>query len=308
MGLFPTRRVIRSLCAIAWVIVFRSPAAALDADKPLTEYTHTVWTRKDGIPAAFIYSLAQTQDGYLWLATTDGLVRFDGVRFVHWRPTTGHTALLGAVRSLCAARDGSLWIGTAEGLVGHIHGDNLTTVSVGAQPEAMLEDRDGTLWVATENHVLRFRAAMQEQIGSPIPLPGPFVSGLLQHRSGAIWLTTDTSVVRLDPADPNGRLVNMGDGKFWLCEDASEDIWMTSASGFSQRIQEGQPFARTGRSRKALNAQTVLRDSKGHTWIGTLGQGLTRIHAAANGAEQIESFSPSDGLSADSVWCLLEDR
>jgi len=303
-----TRVLIRAWVASVCVTLLPARAGASDFHKPLTQYTHTVWTRKDGIPAAFIYALAQTRDGYLWLATTDGLVRFDGVRFLHWRPATGHTALLGAVKSLFAARDGSLWIGTAAGLVGHIHGDNLTTVSVGAQPEAMLEDRDGTLWVATENHVLRFRAAMQEQIGSPIPLPGPFVSGLLQHRSGAIWLTTDTSVVRLDPADPNGRLVNMGDGKFWLCEDASEDIWMTSASGFSQRIQEGQPFARTGRSRKALNAQTVLRDSKGHTWIGTLGQGLTLIHAAANGAEQIESFSPSDGLSADSVWCLLEDR
>jgi ligand-binding sensor domain-containing protein len=122
---------------------------ASDSNKPLTQYTHTVWTRKDGIPSAFIYSLAQTRDGYLWLATTDGLVRFDGVRFVHWRPTTGHTDLLGAVRSLCAARDGSLWIGTAAGLVGHVRGDNLTTVSVGAQPEAILEDRDGIVWVAT---------------------------------------------------------------------------------------------------------------------------------------------------------------
>jgi len=283
-------------------------AGASDSNKPLTQYTHTVWTRKDGIPAAFIYSLAQTRDGYLWLATTDGLVRFDGVRFVHWRPKTGHTALLGAVRSLCAARDGSLWIGTAAGLVGHVRGDNLTTVSVGAQPEAMLEDRDGIVWLATEDRVLRLRPATQEQIGAPIPLPGPFLSGLLQHRSGFIWLTTDTSVVRLDPADPDGQVVKMGDGTFWLCEDASKNIWMTSASGFSQRIQEGPPFGRTGTSRKTFSVQTVLRDSKGHTWIGTRGQGLTRIRAAADGAAQVESFSPSDGLSADSVWCLLEDR
>src|ERR1700716_2180803 len=143
MRSFPTGRLVRCLCATAWAIVLLQRAPALGADKPLTEYTHSVWARKDGIPSAFIYSLAQTRDGYLWLATTDGLVRFDGVRFVHWRQMTGHTALLGAVRSLCAARDGSLWIGTAAGLVGHIRGDNLTTVSVGAQPEALLEDRDG---------------------------------------------------------------------------------------------------------------------------------------------------------------------
>jgi signal transduction histidine kinase/ligand-binding sensor domain-containing protein len=298
---------------------------ALGGDKPLTEYTHTVWARKDGIPSAFIYALAQTRDGYLWLATTDALVRFDGARFVHWRPTTGHTALLGAVRSLCAAQDGSLWIGTAAGLVGHVRGDNLTTVSVGAEPRALLEDRDGVLWVATENRLLRFRAATQKPIGAPIPLPEPFVSGLLQHRGGFIWLTTDSSVVRLDPTAANVQLVKMGDGKFWLGEDAGHDIWMTSATGFSQRVPEGagraagaggaggtgheEPaFGRTGMSGKTFNAQTVLHDSKGATWIGTLGQGLTRIGAAARGGEQVESFSSSDGLSADSVWCLLEDR
>ena len=286
MGLFATRHLIRSLCAITCVIVFRSPAAALDADKPLTEYTHAVWTRKDGIPAAFIYSLAQTEDGYLWLATTDGLVRFDGVRFVHWRPKTGHTELLGAVRSLCAARDGSLWIGTAAGLVGHIRGDHLTTVSVGAQPEGMLEDRDGVLWVVTEDRVLRFRAATQEQVGNPIVLPGPFVSGPVQDARGSIWFSTDDSVLRVDPRDPE-RLEITRDGKFWLYNNAGEANWM---------------------SRKTHDIQTVMRDSNGHTWIGTRGQGLTRIRTAADGADQVEHFLPSDGLSADFVWCLLEDR
>src|SRR5882724_4965268 len=129
------------LVASTWLLLLSLPAGAAETEKPLTEYTHTVWTRKDGIPSALIYAIAQTTDGYLWLATSDGLVRFDGVRFVHWRPRTGHTALLGVVRSLCAARDGSLWIGTAAGLVGHIRGDDLTTFSVGAQAEAMLEDR-----------------------------------------------------------------------------------------------------------------------------------------------------------------------
>src|SRR3982074_1142222 len=161
-------RLIRCFGASACLLALPMRAGASDSSKPLTQYTHTVWTRKDGIPSAFIYSLAQTRDGYLWLATTDGLVRFDGVRFVHWRPTTGHTALLGVVRSLYAARDGSLWIGTGAGLVGHIRGDNLTSVRVGAQPEAMLEDRDGLLWVATENLVLRFRAATLERVGAGI--------------------------------------------------------------------------------------------------------------------------------------------
>jgi ligand-binding sensor domain-containing protein len=89
MRSFPAASLMRSLCAAACWVLLALQSEASDPNKPLTEYTHTVWTHKDGIPSAFIYSIAQTRDGYLWLATTDGLVRFDGVRFVHWRPKTG---------------------------------------------------------------------------------------------------------------------------------------------------------------------------------------------------------------------------
>jgi len=235
--------LMRSLCAAACWCLLALQAQARDSNKPLTEYTHTVWTHKDGIPSAFIYSMAQTPDGYLWLATTDGLVRFDGVRFVHWRPKTGHTALLGVVRSLCAARDGSLWIGTAAGLVGHIRGDDLTTSSVGAQVEAIFEDRDGTLWVATENNLLRFRAATQEQMGTAITLPGTFLSGPLQDRSGSIWFTTLSGAQRLDSSSPQGPPAEIAKGKFWLSEDTNGDIWLTRPDGSTRPVNEGRIYA-----------------------------------------------------------------
>jgi signal transduction histidine kinase/ligand-binding sensor domain-containing protein len=307
MRSFVVGSLTRSFCAAACWLLLTAQAKAFDSNKPLTEYTHTVWTHRDGIPSAFIYSMAQTRDGYLWLATTDGLVRFDGVRFVHWRPKTGHTELLGVVRSLGASRDGSLWIGTAAGLVGHIRGDDLTTFSVGAPAEAMLEDRDGTLWVATENRILRFRAATQEQIGAAITLPGAFLSGPLQDQNGFMWLSTSKEVVHLDPADLQGRLLKSAEGIFWLSEDTSGAIWMTSTNGSTQRVGEGRLSSGTGRARKTLEVHTVLRDSTGNTWIGTLGQGLARLRAASPRSE-IERFSHSDGLSGDFVWCLLEDR
>jgi ligand-binding sensor domain-containing protein/signal transduction histidine kinase len=297
------------LCVFVHFILFpQLAAAASDPHKPLTEYTHTVWTHKDGIPSAFIYSLAQTQDGFLWLASTDGLVRFDGVRFVHWRPKTGHTELLGVVRSLCAARDGSLWIGTASGLLGHIRGDDLTTSSVGAQIEAMLEDRDGVLWVATENHVLRFRAATQEQLGAAISLPGSFLSGPLQDKYGFIWFTTRSAVLRVAADDPRGQLREVAKGKLWLTEAKSGDIWFTGPDGSTRPVNETQTASRTEMEKKTLNIQTVLRDSNGSTWIGTLGQGLVRLQPGFHDGSKIEKYSQLDGLSAARVWCFLEDR
>ena len=307
MRSFRAASLIRFLCAAACWVLLALQSEASNPNKPLTEYTHTVWTHKDGLPSAFIYSIAQTQDGYLWLATTDGLVRFDGVRFVHWRPKTGYKALLGVVRTLCAVRDGSLWVGTASGLVGHIRGDDLTTSSAGAQVEAMLEDRDGTLWATTEDHVLRFRAATQEQIATAISLPGPFLSGPLQDKSGSIWFSTDNGVLRLNPRDPQVGFVKITKGKFWLSEDTRGTIWLTGPDGSTRPVIEGQMFSGAG-TIKSLDVHTVLRDSEGNTWIGTLGQGLARLRADSDDVQKMERFSQLDALSAEFVWCLLEDR
>src|SRR5260221_4518491 len=156
--------LIYFLFAAACCVMPLFPADAFASEKPLTEYTQTIWTHKDGLPSASIYSIAQTPDGYLWLATADGLVQFDGVRFTHWRPKTGHTALLGVVRTLCAGRDGTLWVGTGSGVVGHVRGDDLTTSFLGPEIQAMLEDADGTLSVMAGDPLLRFLAATQQQI------------------------------------------------------------------------------------------------------------------------------------------------
>src|SRR6266851_8519337 len=227
MRSFLAASLTRFFCAAVCWVLFALQSAAFDPTKPLTEYTQTVWTHKDGLPSAFIYSMAQTQDGYLWLATTDGLVRFDGVRFVHWRAKTGHTAHLGAVLTLCAASDGTLWVGTASGLVGHIHGYDLTTSFVGPAIQAILEDPTGTLWVIAGDQLRRFRGQAQEQTGSAIALTGPILSGLLQDKNGSIWLSTDAALLRLDARDRQVRFVKITKGKFWLSKDARGIIWIT---------------------------------------------------------------------------------
>src|SRR5206468_4968830 len=68
-------------------------------------------TERDGLPAAEIRAIAQDRNGYLWIGTSAGLVRFDGVRFVHWDALGGPALPSASVNVLCASRDGSLWIG-----------------------------------------------------------------------------------------------------------------------------------------------------------------------------------------------------
>src|SRR5712664_2961874 len=93
-----------------------SPVGALDTSKQISQYGHTAWRIEDGVFAGTPNVIAQTTDGYLWIGTQAGLTRFDGVRFVPWRPPEGKELPSSRINSLLGARDGSLWIGTAMGL------------------------------------------------------------------------------------------------------------------------------------------------------------------------------------------------
>src|SRR2546427_6798010 len=103
----------RARARVACLIIpfaLAAPAHALDPRKSNTQFTHTAWSARDGIPGP-VRAIAQTGDGYLWLGTEAGLYRFDGIRFAAWKPSSGEQIPDSSVLSLCVARDGSLWIG-----------------------------------------------------------------------------------------------------------------------------------------------------------------------------------------------------
>src|SRR5277367_5766088 len=132
------------------LLFFSNQAQALDPNRQISQYGHTAWRITDGVFVGIPYAITQTADGYLWIGTNAGLVRYDGVRFVPWIPPEGMRLPDYRVFSLLAAKDGSLWIGTAKG-VSHWKNGSLTNYP---RPEgrihAFLEDPDGSVWIVRE--------------------------------------------------------------------------------------------------------------------------------------------------------------
>ena len=137
-------------------------AFALDPSLDVNQYGHKSWTVHDGFFKSGIQSIAQTADGYLWLGTEFGLLRFDGVQAVPWSPPAGEQLSSDDIVSLLGGRDGRLWIGTRDGLASWKDG-KLTHYRElnGKDVFALLEDRKGTVWVA----------AYGEPIGGPVRRP-----------------------------------------------------------------------------------------------------------------------------------------
>ena len=123
-----------------------STASALDPKVRLTQYRHTAWRVQDGHFGAAPQAIAQSADGYLWIGTGAGLVRYDGVRFTRWVRPGETRPFTAAVYSLLSASEGTLWIGTATRLLSLKNG--IVEEHIGGRINAILEDRHHRIWVA----------------------------------------------------------------------------------------------------------------------------------------------------------------
>ena len=108
--------VPQAILVFLLVVLFCPRVAGLDPSRKISQYGHNMWRIQDGHLPARPDAFAQTADGYLWVGTSAGLVRFDGVRFVPWASPKGEKLPSDQILSLLGASDGSLWIGTTKGL------------------------------------------------------------------------------------------------------------------------------------------------------------------------------------------------
>ena len=189
------RACLGSLAAILLLLAGGLPVRALDSRKLPSHYLSQTWSIAEGLTDTYVQALAQTPDGYLWAGTQNsGLVRFDGVAFTPMRPGFGKSDEA-SVRALCAAADGTLWIGTDGAGLWKYSGGRFTllTRAEGIRNEnirALLEDREGHLWVACAGAVLRLKngAVVEEVEYSPAR---PAVHGMAEDQDGRIWLAGD---------------------------------------------------------------------------------------------------------------------
>jgi ligand-binding sensor domain-containing protein len=180
-------------------------ALALDPSLDVSQYAHTAWKVREGFAKGEINFIAQTNDGYLWLGTESGLLRFDGVRTVPWQPPSGERLPSNVISGLLAARDGTLWIGTYKCLASWkdgklTHYPELAGTLVGP----FLEGRDHTVWFGTfEASKARLCAIRDGRIECyGVGNFDTLVKPLYQDHKGNLWVASETALWRWAPGSP----------------------------------------------------------------------------------------------------------
>jgi signal transduction histidine kinase/ligand-binding sensor domain-containing protein len=278
---------------------------ALNPSFEINQYAHTAWTIRDGFFKGTISGIAQTPDGYLWLGTEFGLLRFDGVRTVPWQPPSGEQLPSSSIRTLLSARDGRLWFGAREGLASWKDGKLTHYPELAGQSiQALIEDREGTIWAggnATSNGRL---CAIQNGSARCYGEDGRFgsqVLSLYEDSRDNLWAGSSTGLWRWKPGLP--KLYPMPESQLSALNEGENGPPLIAMNGGIRQLVDGKteayPLPVAGRQLPTR----LLRDRNGGLWIGTADRGLMHVHGG-----KTDVFARSDGLSGDFVTGLFEDR
>src|SRR5689334_17140980 len=301
---FITHGFVLACILLAWC----PSAFALNPALDVSQYAHTSWKIREGFSKSVIRSIAQTSDGYLWLGTESGLLRFDGIRAVAWQPPTDQSLPSSQIWSLLASRDGTLWIGTSKGLASWKDG-KLTAYTELADKYIfkLLEDREGAVWAGgmgvPTGRLCVIRDGRVQCYGEDGAL-GRGVIDLYEDSKGDLWAGVENGLWRWKPDPPKFYpLPGEPDGIHGLGEDADGALLIGMHGGI-QRFVDGKTEAHSmsGAVRR-FDARSLLRDRDGSLWIGTSDRGLVHEHQG-----RTDLFAQSDGLSGQYVFALFEDR
>ncbi|MFN8092778.1 MAG: two-component regulator propeller domain-containing protein [Vicinamibacteria bacterium] len=303
----PGRTLAALVCAAtAWAAAPR--ASALDPAVGLSQYGRDAWTTVQGLPQSTVTAVAQTPDGYLWLGTHDGLVRFDGVAFTVYTPKTAPGLLGRHITALRGAADGSLWVGTdGKGLTRYRRGAFETLGPdpqlTGTSGNSLYVDPSGTLWAGTWTGALSYAGGRATWYRVAQGLPHDAVFAVAGDGRGLVLVATGQGIVqvrdgRVQPYPAAAGILEPQ----CLLVDRRGVVWVGSASGLD-RIENGRRRSITTADGLLANfVSAILEDRDGGVWIATEA-GLNRWTAG-----RIESFTSAEGLPGDAVTSLFEDR
>jgi ligand-binding sensor domain-containing protein/serine/threonine protein kinase len=306
-------RTFLFLCCLLLLLLPASQGFALDPSKLITQYMLDNWTTDNGLPQNTANAIVQTRDGYLWLGTQEGLVRFDGVRPVIYDRKNIPQLKSNYILALYQDSEGTLWIGTDGGGLTSLKNGKFTnfTTKEGLSNNfvrCIYEDREASLWIGTDAGLSRLKDGRFSRFTTKNGLTNDFVWSISEDLERNLWIGTH-----------GGGLNRLKDGKFsgfttidglssnlvrCVYVDRDGTLWIGTDDGGLNWLKNGKFAAYTTRDGLSNDfVRCLYQDHDGNLWMGTEGGGLNRLKN-----QKFSHLTTKEGLSNDYVRSLYEDR
>ena len=290
-----------------FLIICAASCAFLPAENP-AGYTRHLWQAPDGLPEQTIQAFAQTPDGYLWIGTTGGLLRFDGSSFQVFDRQNTPALHENSIFCLLVSRDGALWIGTeGGGLLRYLHGQFRTwSTHEGMSNDfvrALAQDADGAIWAGTDNGLLRFTGDRPVRADATPQVPLISVHAIYQDRDGDLWVG-GSSLLRVHhnvaAEYALGKKASQRQVKS-IVQTRDGSIWVGTVFGLNRMLPGKDQFEPVEGIRGTVR---VLRQTPDNNlWIGTIGKGIYQFNAG-----KLSQLTAPTALPSNTVLNFFEDR
>ena len=335
------------LLAVLALLCAASSANALSPNKGISQYTRDRWDSDRGFPGGSVNAFAQTPDGYLWIGTEKGLVRFDGFSFVLIERTDATRAPFGPVLGLAVDGKGDLWIrlqgpnllryrdGTFQAVTPNVTGteQDVTAMCLGTNGQllvsgltngivqesngrfiawaansglpglvlAMTQTADGKVWVGSREQGLHYLS--QEHVSAfHGEFPDRKINALLEARSHTLWIGTDNGLVRWDGKIENGIYKALAHRQIVaMTNDRDANVWVGTSSGLARIDALGSLSMETDENHSALAVTALFEDREGNLWVGTT-HGVERLRDSV-----FTSYPVLGGLPSESTGAIFVD-
>jgi ligand-binding sensor domain-containing protein/anti-sigma regulatory factor (Ser/Thr protein kinase) len=274
----------------------------------MSEYIRDRWGAEQGFPGGPVYAIAQTPDGYLWIGTEQGLVRFDGLNFSLLQPSDSGIFPAGPILSLAVDGEGNLWVRPRgprllryrDGKFSDVLSDlklkesEITAMCVGESGEI--------LFSGLVNGTMRYSGGKFVTLASVTELPKLIIS-LAEAVDGKVWLgTKDAGLYYLNHGRVSAVSTGLPDTKVNSLLANRSEVWIGTDRGVVHWKGMGSSPAEASHVLDDIQGLVMIMDRDSNIWVGTP-NGLTRIDARGN-----SSFDRHDNSSTGPVTSLFEDR
>jgi signal transduction histidine kinase/ligand-binding sensor domain-containing protein len=283
---------------------------ALDPERSISQYLRDSWRSSEGFPGGAVHGITQGEDGYLWIASERGLVRFDGLGFRLFEPAATTAGTGPTVLGVAADPDGSLWARLrGPALLRFRHRAFEDALPDMGQPvsvvTAMVRTRQSILLATLGQGAMVIENGKFRTIAPSEHMPNSFAISIAETPDGIVWLgTRDAGLLRVEGSQVTRITEGLPDPKInCLMVGTDGDLWIGTDRGIA-RWHDGK-VTRAGVPSDLLTLPTLamLRDRESNTWIAAGARGLLRIDEHGVAARR-----GRDERVAGDVTALFEDR
>jgi ligand-binding sensor domain-containing protein/signal transduction histidine kinase len=308
--ILPEKRLTLLRCCLCLFLLLPpllAGAAPVPVNAPTLSYTQRLWQMQDGLPEQVVQAFAQTADRYLWIATTGGLVRFDGERFQTFNRESTAAFSENNVFCLTVSRDHTLWIGMeGGGLIRYRDGgfrqfsmrEGLTNGFV----RSIREDTGGRIWVGTDGGLFRWEDEHLRRVDGTALIPAIAVHAIHEDHHGQLWVG-GSMLLRMSG---NSAIEYTLAGKASqnriksITETNDGTMWVGTVSGLQRMTPSDHSFKTVPEVRGTV--RVLGETSDGTLWIGTIGRGLLTCRDG-----RFSRIAVPDPLPSNTVLNLYED-